>query len=209
MTPSRSAARVRSRFEGQSTRATRPVARSPFASARGQSLASAPAALAVAALADAAHHARYGFYLVFRRDWVGSTPSLAMVLFASAYAVSRSVSGFALAYVVLEACSRRGSLGIRDERDRGQRVEWNEWLALVVCFRLDCFRSLGTDCSVFYHGSLRLPPPTSSLRKEVIQPQVLLRLPCYDFTPIMNHTLGRCLSCELACELLVQSTFVM
>ena len=34
---------------------------------------------------------------------------------------------------------------------------------------------------------------TFSLRKEVIQPQVLLRLPCYDFTPIMNHTLGGCL----------------
>ena len=30
-------------------------------------------------------------------------------------------------------------------------------------------------------------------RKEVIQPQVLLRLPCYDFTPIMSHTLGACL----------------
>ena len=29
-----------------------------------------------------------------------------------------------------------------------------------------------------------------SLRKEVIQPQVLLQLPCYDFTPIMGHTLG-------------------
>ncbi len=27
---------------------------------------------------------------------------------------------------------------------------------------------------------------TFSLRKEVIQPQVLLRLPCYDFTPIMS-----------------------
>ena len=26
------------------------------------------------------------------------------------------------------------------------------------------------------------------LRKEVIQPQVLLRLPCYDFTPIADHT---------------------
>ena len=25
------------------------------------------------------------------------------------------------------------------------------------------------------------------LRKEVIQPQVPLRLPCYDFTPVMNH----------------------
>src|SRR5579885_1366542 len=52
-------------------------------------------------------------------------------------------------------------------------------------------------------------PPTFSLRKEVIQPQVLLRLPCYDFTPIMNHTLGRCLPCGSACRLLVQSTFVM
>ena len=27
-----------------------------------------------------------------------------------------------------------------------------------------------------------------SLRKEVIQPQVPLGLPCYDFTPVMNHT---------------------
>src|SRR5262249_43464956 len=27
-------------------------------------------------------------------------------------------------------------------------------------------------------------------RKEVIQPQVLLQLPCYDFTPITDHTLG-------------------
>ena len=26
------------------------------------------------------------------------------------------------------------------------------------------------------------------LVKEVIQPQVPLRLPCYDFTPVMNHT---------------------
>ena len=40
----------------------------------------------------------------------------------------------------------------------------------------------------YFHGT-RL----TSFRKEVIQPQVLLRLPCYDFTPIMNHTLGRCL----------------
>ncbi len=28
----------------------------------------------------------------------------------------------------------------------------------------------------------------SGFRKEVIQPQVPLRLPCYDFTPVMNHT---------------------
>ena len=30
-------------------------------------------------------------------------------------------------------------------------------------------------------------------RKEVIQPQVPLRLPCYDFIPITIHTLGTCL----------------
>jgi hypothetical protein len=28
------------------------------------------------------------------------------------------------------------------------------------------------------------------LRKEVIQPQVPLRLPCYDFVPVMNHTVA-------------------
>ena len=32
-----------------------------------------------------------------------------------------------------------------------------------------------------------------SFRKEVIQPQVLLQLPCYDFTPITDHTVGACL----------------
>ncbi len=35
--------------------------------------------------------------------------------------------------------------------------------------------------------------PSELLRKEVIQPQVPLRLPCYDFTPITDHTLGACI----------------
>src|SRR4029077_4679921 len=30
-------------------------------------------------------------------------------------------------------------------------------------------------------------------RKEVIQPQLPLRLPCYDFTPVTNPTFGGCL----------------
>ena len=33
-------------------------------------------------------------------------------------------------------------------------------------------------------AGLKLP------KKEVIQPQVLLRLPCYDFTPLAEVTLG-------------------
>ena len=35
------------------------------------------------------------------------------------------------------------------------------------------------------------------LRKEVIQPLVLERLPCYDFTPITKPTFGRALPCGL------------
>ena len=43
-------------------------------------------------------------------------------------------------------------------------------------------------------------------RKEVIQPQVPLRLPCYDFTPVIDHSLGACLPCGLAGPLLEQPT---
>jgi hypothetical protein len=45
-------------------------------------------------------------------------------------------------------------------------------------------------------------------RKEVIQPQLPLRLPCYDFVPIIHPTLDGCLSCELAHRLQVLPTFV-
>ena len=34
---------------------------------------------------------------------------------------------------------------------------------------------------------------TSILRKEVIQPQVPLRLPCYDFGPVADPTVAGCL----------------
>ena len=37
----------------------------------------------------------------------------------------------------------------------------------------------------------RFPP--RFLRKEVIQPQVPLRLPCYDFTPVADPTVVACL----------------
>src|SRR5258708_5392354 len=51
---------------------------------------------------------------------------------------------------------------------------------------------------------LRLP------RKEVIQPHLPVRLPCYDFTPITDPTLDACLSpSELAQRLQVLPTFVV
>ena len=42
------------------------------------------------------------------------------------------------------------------------------------------------------------------LRKEVIQPQVPLRLPCYDFTPVTSHTMDGYLPCGLDHRLPVQ-----
>ena len=44
------------------------------------------------------------------------------------------------------------------------------------------------------------------LRKEVIQPQVPLRLPCYDFTPVAEPTVVGCLPCGLAHRLRVNPT---
>lgn len=44
------------------------------------------------------------------------------------------------------------------------------------------------------------------LRKEVIQPQVPLRLPCYDFTPVADPTVVSCLRCRLAHYLRVKPT---
>ena len=46
-------------------------------------------------------------------------------------------------------------------------------------------------------------------RKEVIQPHVPVRLPCYDFTPLTLHTFGTSLPCGLGRRLRVQTTRVV
>jgi hypothetical protein len=59
-------------------------------------------------------------------------------------------------------------------------------LAWIACpFRL---RSRGTQA-----GHAAGPAKNLFLRKEVIQPQVPLRLPCYDFTPVADPTVVACL----------------
>ena len=47
------------------------------------------------------------------------------------------------------------------------------------------------------------------LRKEVIQPLVPQRLPCYDFIPVTEHTLVPYLPCGLDHRLLLQRAFVV
>ena len=46
---------------------------------------------------------------------------------------------------------------------------------------------LGNGEVNFARKFLRILP-----RKEVIQPHLPVRLPCYDFTPVTNPALGRC-----------------
>ena len=56
---------------------------------------------------------------------------------------------------------------------------------------------------MFFGAAEALPAASAGafdqiLRKEVIQPQVPLRLPCYDFTPVSKPTVVTCLPCGLA-----------
>ena len=54
-----------------------------------------------------------------------------------------------------------------------------------------------TAAASLFQSELRAEPKSDMarliLRKEVIQPQVPLRLPCYDFTPVADHTVAGCL----------------
>src|SRR5438309_5143569 len=64
-------------------------------------------------------------------------------------------------------------------------------------------------------GSYRAPAPRGSrstrflLRKEVIQPHLPVRLPCYDFTPITDPTLGGSLPFGLGHRLRVKPALVV
>jgi hypothetical protein len=61
------------------------------------------------------------------------------------------------------------------------------------------------DLGMFPHQWWRDDVP----RKEVIQPHLPVRLPCYDFTPITSFTLDACLPCGLARRLQALPTFVV
>ena len=61
------------------------------------------------------------------------------------------------------------------------------WLS-AISSKLDCIHSSKFLRSLWQLDSNATPYfiPSLFLRKEVIQPQVLLRLPCYDFTPVIR-----------------------
>ena len=88
---------------------------------------------------------------------------------------------------------------------RRPQVAWGRTFGLCFCFHLFITSSLSSG---FQRASSRLPgkgaaqyacrrlAPLSRdwfLKKEVIQPLVPQRLPCYDFIPVTKLTLGACL----------------
>ncbi len=65
--------------------------------------------------------------------------------------------------------------------------------------------------AMFFEKERSIPGTSPSaffpiLRKEVIQPQVPLRLPCYDFTPVADPTVVSFLPCGLEHCLRVKPT---
>jgi|SRR6185369_2600718 hypothetical protein len=79
--------------------------------------------------------------------------------------------------------------------------------AAVVFAERETKTAASRTCVVLIDASIdRETVWRSILRKEVIQPQVPLRLPCYDFTPVADPTVVGCLHCWLAHRLRVKPT---
>jgi hypothetical protein len=78
--------------------------------------------------------------------------------------------------------------GIADVAD-DRLVAHSQRTSIPCCVESPKIRT--RDVGHFCPPSPVLCPPTS--RKEVIQPQVPLRLPCYDFTPVADLTVVGCL----------------
>ena len=66
-----------------------------------------------------------------------------------------------------------------------------------AALRVPCLMTLAShggrtlrNWEVFRHSDVRLRLLSCLPRKEVIQPHLPVRLPCYDFTPLAPHTFG-------------------
>ena len=100
---------------------------------------------------------------------------------------------------------------IRNQQSAFTNQQFQRTMAGSLKTRQAC-NSQSPECQIdlrLSKGAWLSPCALEFSRKEVIQPQVLLQLPCYDFTPITDHTLGASLPCGLVWRLLVQPAFVM
>ncbi len=93
--------------------------------------------------------------------------------------------------------------GRQRTEDRCQRTERSSSLTSDICLLSSESEGMGGRPPGWaFRRQGRAP---GVLRKEVIQPQVPLRLPCYDFTPVADLTVVGCLQ-RLAHRLRVKPT---
>src|SRR6184192_1336397 len=92
-------------------------------------------------------------------------------------------------------------------RPRGRSLKTQQ---RVQCRGRRCSRRTRSSDGRIHQRARRLRSKSSGFpRKEVIQPQLPLRLPCYDFTPIIDPTFDGSLPCGLVHRLRVLPTFVV
>jgi hypothetical protein len=94
----------------------------------------------------------------------------------------------------LDGLARPARVHISPEEEICSRMKGHEDGGNVLRIQWKLFSSLARALSV------------EILRKEVIQPQVPLRLPCYDFTPVADPTVVSFLPCGLEHCLRVKPT---
>ena len=91
------------------------------------------------------------------------------------------------------ACEQSGPTFVDRCRSTIRPVDVSREMTSTVNTGRECVHDLGGDRSPVpssLHDWPRQPSLRKSLRKEVIQPQVLLRLPCYDFVPVTSLAVG-------------------
>ena len=112
-----------------------------------------------------------------------------------------------LGYCEIQLASKRKTCALRAARvsneTRDARTHDTDWKVGVRRQRVST-RLIRRLHQTIADGRLRI-----LLRKEVIQPHLPVRLPCYDFTPIANPTFERSLPKGLSHVLRVLSTFVV
>src|SRR5690606_19126860 len=92
------------------------------------------------------------------------------------------------------SCDRTDTTIIREERETRSAgpLHLRRWSERLPCHL--CSKKHGKVHTALIRRSGRSSYQFHSfLRKEVIQPQVPLRLPCYDFTPVAEPTVVSCL----------------
>ena len=136
---------------------------------------------------------------VLHRSTAPRHPSLAFVA-PPVVAPQADNAGFCAAHTLYAGIRRLGTVGQGIPQDPSTQLSRRKlWISQnwLVRYRLrsPC-HLMGAACCAA--SSMRPPenqprPATVVPRKEVIQPHLPVRLPCYDFVPVTNPTLGRCL----------------